>query len=101
MLMQDARKFAKIVRQKHHLSERKVMFVVRKKMLENAAAQQDTLQKAAETKKKEIIKAVIAHDGPFTTAADVHRLQKTLNTKEFFAALKNEIRYQMLILALL
>ena len=100
MLMQDARKFAKIVRQKHHLRERKVVFVVRKKMLENAAAQQDTLQKAAETK-KEIIKAVIAHDGPFTTAADVHRLQKTLNTKEFFAALKNEIRYQMLILALL
>ena len=60
-----------------------------------------TRSRRLQKQKKEIIKDVIAHDGPFTTAADVHRLQKTLNTKEFFAALKNEIRYQMLILALL
>ena len=51
VLMRYARKFAKILPQKHHLREREVMFAVREKMLENAAAQQDTLRKAAETNK--------------------------------------------------
>ncbi|GFS27350.1 nucleoprotein TPR-like [Elysia marginata] len=96
-LMSAARKSAKALRKKHRLREQDVIKAVRKKLIENAAAQQELDMKAAATKKK-LIEDVLGHGGPCRSPSDVKNLQSSLSQKDLLTALKDEIRYQKAIL---
>ncbi|GFO27461.1 hypothetical protein PoB_005396600 [Plakobranchus ocellatus] len=96
-VMYNARKTAKSLRAKHHQREQEVMKAVRRKRVENAVAQQELEMKAAASRKK-LIEDVLNHGGPCRSAGDVKALQSSLSGKELVFALKNEIRYQKIIL---
>ncbi|GFR61946.1 hypothetical protein ElyMa_000117500 [Elysia marginata] len=95
--MAHARKTAAHFRESHRKREKEVMLAVRRKMLKNAADEEQRLANLAETKRK-IIQAVLDHGGPCTTAADVAALTKRLQKGQLTEALKQEIRYQKVVL---
>ncbi|RUS77903.1 hypothetical protein EGW08_014334 [Elysia chlorotica] len=98
-LLSSARKSAKPLRAKHRQREQAVIKAVRRKLLENAAAQQELEMKAAASRKK-LIEDVLQHGGPCRSPSDVKNLQACLSGKELITALKGEIKYQKVILGI-
>ncbi|GFR85294.1 hypothetical protein ElyMa_006024400 [Elysia marginata] len=87
------------MRAKHKAKEQAVIKAVRRKRVENAAAQQELQMKAAASR-KQLIEDVLTHAGPCKCHEDVKSLQSSLSGKDLLLALKNEIRYQKLILGI-
>ncbi|KAK3803824.1 hypothetical protein RRG08_056308 [Elysia crispata] len=97
-LMSAARRSAMSLRSKHRCREQEVIKAVRRKLIENAAAQQELVMKAAASHKK-FIDDVLGHVGPCRSPSHVKNLQSTLSGKELFIALKDEISTRKLFLA--
>ncbi|GFO43030.1 hypothetical protein PoB_006953500 [Plakobranchus ocellatus] len=97
--MAQARRTAAALKAKHREREKQVIVAVRKRMLQNAAEQEKKLAKLAENKRA-VIQAVLSHGGPCTSAADVAVLSRRLAKSQLAEALKNEVRYQKLVIGI-
>ena len=97
-IMKMAKKKGRILRERHRQQEKVVRLKIRERIVENERQKKLKELKAAEQKQK-IIEAVMVHGGPCHTTRDVNRLLRSVNTTgRAVSMLKDEIRYQKLVL---